>query len=75
MQDMYRHLPEELSLWYDDNARGQTDVHVQICISFQKSMFCVTNAAIAGTMPNPWTQRTRSSRKPTAPMPRPGLDG
>lgn len=51
MQDMYRHLPEELSLWYDDNGRGQTDVHVQICISFQKSMFCVTNAAIAGTMP------------------------
>ena len=53
MQDMYRHLPEELSLWYDDNGRGQTDVHVQICVSFQKSMFCVTNAAIAGTMPHP----------------------
>jgi len=53
MQDMYRHLPEELSLWYDENGRGQTDVHVQICISFQKSMFCVTNAAIAGTMPHP----------------------
>ena len=53
MQDMYRHLPEELSLWFDDNGRGQTDVHVQICVSFQKSMFCVTNAAIAGTMPHP----------------------
>ena len=53
MQDMYRHLPEELSLWYDKNGRGQTDVHVQICISFQKSMFCVTNAAISGTMPHP----------------------
>ena len=53
MQDMYRHLPEELSRWYDENGRGQTDVHVQICISFQKSMFCVTNAAIAGTMPHP----------------------
>ena len=53
MQDMYRHLPEELSLWYDHNGRGQTDVHVQICVSFQKSMFCVTNAAIAGTMPHP----------------------
>ena len=52
MQDMYRHLPEELSLWYDDNGRGQNDVHVQICVSFQKSMFCVTNAAIAGTMPH-----------------------
>ena len=28
-------------------------MHVQICVSFQKSMFCVTNAAIAGTMPHP----------------------
>ena len=52
MQDMVRHLPAELNEWYDDIARGQTDVHVQICISFQKSMFCVTNAAIAGTMPH-----------------------
>ena len=52
MQDMFRHLPAELNDWYDENARGQTDVHVQICISFQKSMFCVTNAAIAGTMPH-----------------------
>ena len=52
MQDMFRHLPAELNEWYDENARGQTDVHVQICISFQKSMFCVTNAAIAGTMPH-----------------------
>lgn len=53
MQDMYRHLPEELSAWYDRHGRGQVDVHVQICISFQKSMFCVTNGAIAGTMPHP----------------------
>ena len=53
MQDMYRHLPDELNRWYDDHARAQTDVHVQICVSFQKSMFCVTNAAIAGTMPHP----------------------
>jgi len=53
MQDMYRHLPEELSRWYDDHARGQVDVHVQICVSFQKSMFCVTNGAIVGTMPHP----------------------
>jgi CO2 hydration protein len=53
MQDMYRHLPEELSAWYEVHGRGQVDVHVQICISFQKSMFCVTNGAIAGTMPHP----------------------
>ena len=53
MSDMYRNLPEELSRWYDHHGRAQADPHVQICISFQKSMFCVTNAAIAGTMPNP----------------------
>jgi CO2 hydration protein len=53
MQDMYRHLPEELSAWYERHGRGLVDVHVQICISFQKSMFCVTNGAIAGTMPHP----------------------
>jgi hypothetical protein len=28
-------------------------VHVKICRSFQKAMFCVTNATIAGTMPHP----------------------
>ena len=52
MKDMFRHLPEELSRWFDDHGRGQVDVHVQICVSFQKSMFCVTNGAIAGTMPH-----------------------
>ena len=53
MSDMFRNLPEELSRWYDRHGRAQADAHVQICISFQKSMFCVTNAAIAGTMPHP----------------------
>ena len=53
MSDMFRNLPEELSSWYDSHGRGQVDAHVQICISFQKSMFCVTNGAIAGTMPHP----------------------
>ena len=52
MKDMFRHLPEELGRWYDDHGRGQVDVHVQICVSFQTSMFCVTNGAIAGTMPH-----------------------
>jgi CO2 hydration protein (ChpXY) len=28
-------------------------VRVKICQSFQKSMFCVTNAAIRGTFPHP----------------------
>lgn len=51
MQDMYRHLPEKLHQWYLDCTRGEGDVRVKICQSFQKSMFCVTNAAIRGTFP------------------------
>jgi CO2 hydration protein len=53
MQDMYRHLPESLHQWYLERTRGEGDVRVKICMSFQKSMFCVTNAAINGTMPHP----------------------
>ncbi len=53
MQDMYRHLPERLHQWYLERTRGEGDVRVKICMSFQKSMFCVTNAAINGTMPHP----------------------
>ncbi len=53
MQDMYRHLPQRLHQWYLQTSRGEGDVRVKICLSFQKSMFCVTNAAIAGTFPQP----------------------
>ena len=53
MQDMYRHLPKSLHQWYRERTRGEGDVRVKICMSFQKSMFCVTNAAISGTMPHP----------------------
>ena len=53
MQDMFRHLPEPLHAWYRQRTRGEGDVRVKICGSFQKSMFCVTNAAINGTMPYP----------------------
>ena len=53
MQDMYRHLPRALHDWYLQRGRGEGDVRVKICRSFQKSMFCVTNAAINGTMPHP----------------------
>ena len=53
MQDMYRHLPERLHSWYLQRTRGEGDVRVKICMSFQKSMFCVTNAAIRGTFPHP----------------------
>jgi CO2 hydration protein len=53
MQDMFRHLPERLHAWYRGQGRGEGDVRVKICMSFQKSMFCVTNAAIRGTFPHP----------------------
>ena len=53
MQDMFRHLPERLHQWYRERTRGEGDVRVKICMSFQKSMFCVTNAAIRGTFPQP----------------------
>jgi CO2 hydration protein len=53
MQDMYRHLPSRLHSWYDRQGRGEGDVRVKICMSFQKAMFCVTNAAIRGTFPHP----------------------
>ena len=53
MQDMFRHLPERLHSWYRGQGRGEGDVRVKICMSFQKAMFCVTNAAIRGTFPHP----------------------
>ncbi|MFN9623964.1 MAG: CO2 hydration protein [Cyanobacteriota bacterium] len=52
MQDMFRHLPERLHAWYRSQGRGEGDVRVKICMSFQKAMFCVTNAAIRGTFPH-----------------------
>jgi CO2 hydration protein len=51
MQDMYRHLPQRLHALYLKRTRGEGDERVKICMSFQKAMFCVTNAAIEGTFP------------------------
>lgn len=62
MQDMYRHLPERLHAWYRSQGRGEGDVRVKICMSFQKSMFCVTNAAIRGTFPYPLSTELPSER-------------
>ena len=53
MQDMRHYLPEYLHEIYRRSLRGEDDLRVQICISFQKSMFCVTTAAILGLMPYP----------------------
>jgi CO2 hydration protein len=53
MQDMSHFLPEYLHQVYRQSFRGEEDLLVQICESFQKSMFCVTTAAIQGLAPYP----------------------
>ncbi|NDJ20765.1 CO2 hydration protein [Nostoc sp. B(2019)] len=53
MQDMRHYLPEYLHEIYRRGLRGEDDLRVKICISFQKSMFCVTTATILGLMPHP----------------------
>ncbi|MEO0455087.1 MAG: CO2 hydration protein [Cyanobacteria bacterium P01_A01_bin.114] len=53
MQDMYCNLPDYLHQFYLEHTRGEQDIRVKICATFQKSMFCVTNAAVVGLMPHP----------------------
>ena len=51
MQDMRHYVPDYLREIYQKSVRGQDDIRVQLCQSFQKSMFCVTEAAVRGLMP------------------------
>lgn len=53
MQDMRHFLPDYLHHIYQNSCRGEDDLRVQICQSFQKSMYCVTTAAIVGLAPYP----------------------
>jgi CO2 hydration protein len=53
MQDMRHYLPEYLHEIYRSSCRGEDDLRIQICQTFQKSMFCVTTAAIRGLAPHP----------------------
>lgn len=53
MQDMRHYLPDYLYQFYQSRSRGEDDLRVKICQSFQKSMFCVTTAAIQGLAPHP----------------------
>jgi CO2 hydration protein len=53
MQDMRHYIPDYLHKIYMKGIRGEDDLRVKICLSFQKSMFCVTTAAIRGLMPHP----------------------
>ncbi|HAG81309.1 MAG TPA: carbon dioxide transporter [Cyanobacteria bacterium UBA12227] len=53
MQDMRHYLPAYLEDVYKRSRRQEDDLRVQICETFQKSMFCVTTAAIVGLAPYP----------------------
>lgn len=55
MQDLRHYIPDYLHQIYMQGLRGEDDLRVKICLSFQKSMFCVTTAAILGLMPYPPT--------------------
>jgi CO2 hydration protein len=57
MQDMRHFLPDYLTEIYKRSRRGEDDLRVQICITFQKSMFCVTTATILGLAPYPVTTK------------------
>ena len=52
MQDMTHYLPSYLEEIYRQSDRKDQDQRVRICESFQKSMFCVTTAAIQGLAPH-----------------------
>ncbi|MBL1210605.1 CO2 hydration protein [Geminocystis sp. GBBB08] len=51
MQDMRHYLPDYLQEVYRNTTRGEDDLLVKICITFQKSMYCVTTAALQGLAP------------------------
>jgi CO2 hydration protein len=46
MQDMLHFLPPYLVAYYEQHCRGDGDMLIQLGISFQRSMYCVTSAVI-----------------------------
>ncbi|MDX2271740.1 MAG: CO2 hydration protein [Cyanobacteriota bacterium] len=67
MQDMRHHLPDYLLDIYRRSLRGEDDLRVQICQSFQKSMFCVTSAVIRGLAPYPLNTQDPEQQKSNQP--------
>jgi CO2 hydration protein len=63
MQDMTHYLPDYLREIYLRGVRGEDDLRVKITLSFQKSMFCVTTAALLGLMPYPRTTTDPEQQK------------
>ncbi len=46
MDDMYHFLPQYLLDYYGQHCRGKDDMLIQLGVSFQRSMYCVTSAVI-----------------------------
>lgn len=46
MQDMLHFLPSYLKDYYRQHCRGEDDILIQLGITFQRSMYCVTSAVI-----------------------------
>jgi CO2 hydration protein len=46
MQDMLHFLPKYLVDYYQQHCRGEDDALIQLGITFQRSMYCVTSAVI-----------------------------
>ncbi len=63
MQDMRHFLPKYLLDVYKASDRGEEDLLVKICLSFQKSMFCVTTAALRGLAPHPLETKDAQEKK------------
>jgi CO2 hydration protein len=74
MQDMRHYLPEYLLDFYRNSDRGEEDLLVQICLSFQKSMFCVTTAALRGLAPHPFETQDPKEKKANDKFLAPWLD-
>jgi len=45
-QDMLHFLPSYLVDYYQQHCRGEDDMLIQLAVSFQRSMYCVTSAVI-----------------------------
>lgn len=63
MQDMRHYLPDYLQEFYQNGDRGVEDLLVKICLSFQKSMFCVTTGALRGLAPHPLETQNPQERE------------
>lgn len=63
MQDMRHYLPDYLLEVYRQGLRQEEDLKIQICQTFQKSMFCVTTAALQGLAPHPLTTTDLEEQK------------